>query len=114
MHFLRNRIEDASDELLMANVQNDDSNSFEALYNRYSRRLLIYFYRMLGSEEKARDFMQDIFLKLIDRSQAFDTSRTFSNWIFSIAANMCKNEYRSQEVRRMRIKMAGSAIRQFI
>jgi len=100
MHFLKNPLNDASDEQLMAAIQNGNSSSFEELYNRYSKRLFIYFYRMLGSEEKAQDFLHDIFLKIIEHPKAFDTKRTFSNWIFSIAANMCKNEYRSREIRR--------------
>jgi len=100
MNFTKNRDRSASDEQLMTGIQNGDSRALEALYNRYSRRLLIYFYRMLGAEEKAQDFLQDIFLKLTERPDAFDTGRTFSKWIFSIAANMCKNEYRSLEVRK--------------
>lgn len=100
MSSFKNRIKVASDEQLMAAIQNGKSSSFEALYHRYSKRLLIYFYRMLGSEDKAQDFLQDIFLKIIEHPKAFDTKRTFSNWIFSIAANMCKNEYRSREVRK--------------
>lgn len=90
----------ATDEQLMALLQAGESAALEALYNRYSQRLLIYFFRMLGSEEKAQDFLQDIFLKVTERPDAFDTSRMFSKWIFSIAANMCKNEYRSLEVRK--------------
>jgi RNA polymerase sigma-70 factor (ECF subfamily) len=100
MRFPTTRTEDAPDEQLMAAIQAGDSGALESLYNRYSRRLLIYFYRMLGAEEKAQDFLQDIFLKLTEHPHTFDTSRTFSKWIFSIAANMCKNEYRSLEVRR--------------
>ena len=30
----------------------------------------------------------------------FDTSRCFRTWVFSIANNMCKNEYRRMEVRK--------------
>jgi RNA polymerase sigma-70 factor (ECF subfamily) len=56
---------------------------------------------MLGnSNEKAQDFLQDIFVKLIDKAESFDPSRKFSTWIFSIANNMCKNEYRRMEVRK--------------
>lgn len=99
---------DASDEQLMAEVQNGSAGSFEELYHRYSKRLLVYFYRMLGSEEKAQDFLQDIFLKIIEHPQTFHTNRPFSNWIFSVAANMCKNEYRHQEVRRNFDQNAGA------
>lgn len=97
---MKNRLSDIPDEQLMNIIQSGDVRAFEILYHRFSKRLLIYFFRMLGSEEKAQDFLQDIFLKLIEHPKAFDTNRKFSNWIFSLAANMCKNEYRSREVQR--------------
>jgi RNA polymerase sigma-70 factor (ECF subfamily) len=100
MRFLKNRLNGASDEQLMSAIQNGSSHSLEELYNRYNRRILIYFYRMLGEEEKAQDFLQDIFLKIIEHPQSFDTNRKFVKWVFSIAANMCKNEYRYLEVRK--------------
>jgi RNA polymerase sigma-70 factor (ECF subfamily) len=100
MNLLKKRFKQFSDEQLMLAIQNGSSGSFEELYNRYSKRLLVYFFRLLGEEEKARDFLQDIFLKIIERPHSFNPDKTFSKWIFSIAVNMCKNEYRHLEVRK--------------
>jgi RNA polymerase sigma-70 factor (ECF subfamily) len=56
---------------------------------------------MLGNfYEKAADFLQDIFMKIIERPDQFDSSRRFCTWLFSVAHNMCKNEYRRLSVRR--------------
>ena len=33
-------------------------------------------------------------MKIIEQPQAFDTSRRFSTWFYTVAANMVKNEYR--------------------
>ncbi|HEY4786002.1 MAG TPA: RNA polymerase sigma factor [Bacteroidales bacterium] len=91
---------DHTDEQLVQLMRTGNSEAFNQLYSRYNQRLLYYFYRMLGnSEEKARDFLQDIFIKLIDKADTFDITKRFSTWIFSIAHNMCKNEYRRMEVR---------------
>lgn len=90
-----------SDEQLMVRLQKTDASAFDELYRRYSKRLLYYFYRMLnGNEEKAQDFLQDTFLKIMEKSHYYDSNRSFSNWIFSIAHNMCRNEYRRREVRK--------------
>ncbi len=90
-----------SDEKLMQLISNANMKAFNELYGRYKQRLLYYFYRMLGSsQEKAQDFLQDIFMKIIDNPESFDTKRKFSTWIFSVAHNMCKNEYRRLEVRK--------------
>ena len=66
------------------------------LHARYSKKLLGYFYKMLNKDtEKAQDFVQDIFLKLMEKKHLFDPSKKFYTWIFTIAGNMCKTEYRN-------------------
>jgi len=88
------------DEHLMTAIYSGDAGAFNELYHRYSKRLLYYFYRMLGNcKEKSRDFLQDVFMKIIEKPELFDPDRKFSTWIFSIAHNMCKNEYRRLAVR---------------
>lgn len=89
-----------SDEHLMTAIYSGNTGAFNELYQRYSKRLLYYFFRMLGNcREKSQDFLQDIFVKIIERPELFDTGRKFSTWIFSVAHNMCKNEYRRLAIR---------------
>jgi RNA polymerase sigma-70 factor (ECF subfamily) len=84
-----------SDEELMERLQEGEVSSFDELYRRYSRRLLHYFYRMLnGNEDKAQDFLQNICLTLIEKAHMYNRKGKFSSWLFTIASNMCKNEYR--------------------
>jgi RNA polymerase sigma-70 factor (ECF subfamily) len=100
------------DEHLMKAIHRGDTGAFNELYVRYNKRLLYFFYRMLGnSNEKARDFLQDIFVKIIERPELFDSNRKFSTWIFSVAHNMCKNEYRRMSVRN--IMVSNDRIDQF-
>lgn len=81
--------------------------AFDELYKRYSTRLLHYFHRMLGGdEEKAQDFLQDLFLKIVEGSTSFHTRKRFCSWVFTVAHNMCKNEYRHLAVR----KSAGNEV----
>ncbi len=101
MIFIQKNIKNATDELLMKNIINGNRLAFDELYNRYHERLFYYFYRMLSNcEETANDFLQDIFLKIIDKPELFNPEYPFCKWIFSIAHNMCKNEYRKREKRK--------------
>jgi RNA polymerase sigma-70 factor (ECF subfamily) len=85
----------------MKRISNGDQAAFNELYERYNERLFYYFFRMLGScEETANDFLQDIFLKIIDKPELFNPDFSFRKWIFSVAHNMCKNEYRNRENRK--------------
>jgi RNA polymerase sigma-70 factor (ECF subfamily) len=49
---------------------------------------------MLYDIDSAQDFLQDLFIKIIDNSNTFNKTKKFSTWVYSIAYNMCKNEYR--------------------
>ena len=91
----------SSDEQLMQQICNGNQQAFSELYQRYKDRLYYYFFRMLGnSEEQANDFLQDVFLKIIEKPGRFNPNYPFKTWLFSVAYNLCKNEYRYREVRK--------------
>jgi RNA polymerase sigma-70 factor, ECF subfamily len=100
MRFLKRDYKKRSDEELMAMVLNKNELAFGELYCRYSKKMFSFFYRMLSCDkDKARDFLQDIFLKLIEKPESFDSARKFSPWFYSLANNMCKNEYKKIKIR---------------
>lgn len=72
--------------------------ALDHLYNRYSKRLVNFFYYSLWKDhDKAQDFLHDLFLKIIENKDKFDMNYSFQAWIYRIASNMCKNEFRSNE-----------------
>lgn len=85
-----------ADEILMRRLaQQGDERAFAELYDRYSARMYRFFLRMLERDAaRAEDFTQDLFLKIMDKAALFDPSRRFSTWLYTLASNMCKNEYR--------------------
>lgn len=88
------------DERLMELVVRGNERAFATLYDRYQRKLLSYFHRMLWNDrERAQDFLQDLFTKLAQQPASYNPDRPFSTWLYSVANNMCKNEYRRQAVR---------------
>jgi RNA polymerase sigma-70 factor (ECF subfamily) len=93
-----------SDEELMEHVGRGRHAALDELYARYATRLLAYLQRMLDRDEAlAQDFLHDLFVKIIERPELFDTRRTFRSWIYSVAHNMCKNEYRRRSVRQFEV-----------
>jgi RNA polymerase sigma-70 factor (ECF subfamily) len=89
------------DEQLMALVGQHNQRAFEELYGRYGKLMFNYFLRMLWKDkEKARDFTQELFTKVYQKPHLYDPSRPFKTWLYSIAHNMCKNEYAKVEVRK--------------
>lgn len=76
-------------------IVKNDNKALSILYERYSHKLLGYFIKMFrGDKEKAQDFLQDLFVKIIDKKEQFDVNKKFYTWVFTIASNMCKTEFR--------------------
>lgn len=101
MILFKKRYDSYLDEELMALLSKGDKRAFDELYNRYSGVLFGYFNKMLWRDrEKAEDLVHDIFAKIIVNPLAFDVSRSFKTWLFAVACNMCKNEYKRKEVRK--------------
>lgn len=97
----RRRNKEYSDTELMQQIVSGDQAAFNGLYHRYKDRMYYYFYRMLGnSTEHANDFLQELFMKLIEKPESYHPNYSFQTWLFSVANNMCKNEYRRREVRK--------------
>ena len=90
-----------NDEDIMRLFTQGDRLAFEQIYDRYENFMVNFFYRKLWNDrDKAEDFTHDLFTKIIDKPESFDLSRNFKTWLFSVANNMCKNEYKKQEVRK--------------
>jgi len=75
------------------------SEQFRALYLEHGRRAQGFFMRMMGYDAQlARDMVQDLFTRIWEHRDRFRADASFSTWMFSIAYNMCKNEYRHREI----------------
>lgn len=84
-----------SDEELMKRVASkDDDRAFDELYHRHARRVMGFLLRQLGDSERAADLVQDAFLRLWSSRERYLSGKCFSTWLFSIAYNLLKNEYR--------------------
>jgi RNA polymerase sigma-70 factor (ECF subfamily) len=87
-----------SDEELMKRVSADaDEDAFNELYRRHARRLQGFFFRMLaGNDELAADFTQEVFLRMWSARTRYRAGNSVATWLFAMAYNLCKNEYRHQ------------------
>ena len=83
-------------ELFLTNKDGRGAIAFDHLYNRYAKRMVNFFYYALKNDyAKAQDFLHDLYLKIIENKDKFDSNKSFQAWIYRMASNMCKNEFRS-------------------
>ncbi|MFT5725656.1 MAG: RNA polymerase sigma-70 factor (ECF subfamily) [Bacteroidia bacterium] len=84
-----------SDEALMDHFKDGSKKAFNLLYERYSQQLLRTMYHLLNqNEDLAQDLLHDVFVRLIENPEKFDSSRKFKSWIYTVVTNECKKQYR--------------------
>jgi len=88
------------DEELLLRVAEGDLSSMGALYDRYKARLMTYASYVLGDRAAAEDTLQETFVRVFRHAGRFDQGKRFSTWIYSIAANLCRDELRRMKRRR--------------
>lgn len=87
-----------TDEELILRCAREERRAFDALYERFSRPLFAYFYRMLWQDKAlSEDMVQELFIRIYRHASSFDAARSASTWIYSVAHNLCKNQYRKTE-----------------
>ena len=106
MSLFRQKYNKLKDAKLILLISKGNEDAFNELYMRYSQRMYAYFYKMLYQDkELAADFTQTLFLKLFEKAKSYNDQFAFSTWIYTMASNMCKNEYRRQSRSEPMIKM---------
>jgi RNA polymerase sigma-70 factor, ECF subfamily len=83
-----------SDERLVEAFQAGDLAAFDVLVLRWERKIQGTVYRVLGTEEDARDVTQEAFLKAFRALRGFKGEARFSSWLYQIALNLCRDRLR--------------------
>ncbi|MFO8058844.1 MAG: sigma-70 family RNA polymerase sigma factor [bacterium] len=86
-----------SDEELFDRYRAGDRGSFEELLERYRKPLFTVVMRMVRDRQEAEDIFQDTFIRVVKHRDSFDSDRSFSTWVFSIATNLAKDRLRRRK-----------------
>jgi RNA polymerase sigma-70 factor (ECF subfamily) len=86
-----------TDEELVSAFQSGDVSAFDELVIRWDRKIQGAIYRILGSEDDARDLCQEAFLKAYRALPGFKGEARFSSWLYQIALNLCRDRMRRRK-----------------
>lgn len=85
------------DAELAALIRQGDKQAFEELANRYHRQIYFFALKYLHSKEYAEDAVQDVFLKLWEKRETIDHSKSIRNFLFTSMRNHVLNMIRDQK-----------------
>lgn len=88
-----------TDEQLAERMAEGDQVAFEMFVHRYHGPLLSYLDRMLRNPQKAEDFVQETFVRLIRQLRRGPVPEKLKPWIYRVAKNLCCDYWRSAESR---------------
>jgi len=84
----------------MARIAEGDESAFEILVNRHQTSVLNLIYRIIGDRTRAKDLVQEVFLRVWQSARSYEPKAKFTTWIYRITANLCLNELKSAHRRR--------------
>jgi len=76
------------DSELLARMAAGDEGAFALLVRRYEGKLRVYVAQIVGTEEEARDLVQESFIRVWRNLDQYDSRFRFSTWLFRIAHNL--------------------------
>jgi RNA polymerase sigma factor (sigma-70 family) len=86
-----------TEELLLAGCLRNNAAAQEALYNRFSPRMLGVCYRFAKNREDAEDMLQEGFIKVFTQIHQYRNEGALEGWIRRIIVHTCINNLKKNK-----------------
>jgi RNA polymerase sigma-70 factor (ECF subfamily) len=94
----RDELASLPDNELMARLKTaapaDLMSGFEVLVGRHKNAIVSFLFRYTGDFRTAEDLAQEAFLRVFKKLQDYNSSAKFSTWLYTIASNLAKDEFK--------------------
>ncbi len=91
------RVQEASDDELVAAVARGDGQACAVLMQRHLGRIVALARRMMGNQADAEEVAQEVFLRVWTNAEKWEPGRAqFGTWLHRVAANLCLDRLRRQ------------------
>src|SRR5580692_5564227 len=84
---------------LIARARTGDTQAWGELYREFAPAIFRFCRRAMPTREDAEDATMEIFMKLRDKLIQYDQTRSFTAWLYKVAANHCWDMLRRRKAR---------------
>lgn len=77
---------------------NGNREAYALLVKKYEKSVFNIVCRLIGTTEEARDITQETFIKAYKSLRQVKPEFKFSNWLFKIATNLCKDRLKKRKI----------------
>jgi RNA polymerase sigma-70 factor (ECF subfamily) len=78
-------------------LQKRDPDLLDRLIEQYQYRLFRYLIYITGNKERAEDFFQETWIRVLERGHQYDGKSKFEAWLFAIARHLVIDWQRSKK-----------------
>ncbi len=89
----------AKDSELLYRIKKGDQKAFEELVKKHKINVFNIVYSIIGDTQELNDIMQEVFIKVYEKINAFKENSSFSTWLYRITVNKCIDELRKKKNR---------------
>ncbi len=82
-----------SDQDLIEGCKKGKHSAFEALYTKYAKRMMAIALRYANTTFEAEDIVQESFIKVFEKINAFENKGSFEGWLKRIVVNASINNF---------------------
>jgi RNA polymerase sigma-70 factor, ECF subfamily len=84
---------------LIVRARTGDTQAWGDLYREFAPAIFRFCRRAMPTKEDAEDATMEIFMKLRDKLEQYDQTRSFTAWLYRVSANHCWDMLRRRKLR---------------
>jgi RNA polymerase sigma-70 factor (ECF subfamily) len=84
---------------LIVRARTGDTQAWGDLYREFAPAIFRFCRRAMPTREDAEDATMEIFMKLRDKLEQYDQTRSFTAWLYKVSANHCWDILRRRKLR---------------
>lgn len=85
-----------SDQELVRKYLRGEPQAFDQLYDRHHRSVFLLVRQYFRQRERAEEVFQEIFMKVLERLDRYQSEGSFKAWLFTVSRNHCIDRLRYQ------------------
>ncbi|WP_034642942.1 RNA polymerase sigma factor [Desulfovibrio inopinatus] len=86
------------EKIIISRVRSGDTQAFSHLVQRYQTPIYNLMVRMTRSNDTAYDLAQETFVRAFEKINAYDVSKAFFPWLYTLALNVGRGHLRKYRV----------------
>lgn len=88
-----------TDQELIIKYLAGDIQAFNTIVHRWETPIFNFVLQMCGDYETSKDISQKVFIRVYKNLKTLKEHKKFKNWLYQIAANLCRDEIRRRSRR---------------